>query len=653
MILILMAVVALSSGEDMINSDENLVSNATAKSIPIPEPVDVSHGFKLADSDASTVRGPRIEIDHDGVPIVHGVVMPDDPNDKQIWRNARVLNNKLIENKNNAPAAAVAAEDARHGEEGSMFVYRPQMGRILDSENTRDFKPSQSDPSLTQSLPYPAYYYQRYYQDKESQEPQLADTLAVESQTPQVASVDAAAVTTSTDDAPSDVVIGDVSDSELDDSSAVTAATLDDTDGRGFNLKKKNTGFNKKTPGSSYGSGIGRPISPVTYYVQPEEAKSIHDDRSPYDYEPAQQTPQYYTNDAYIAAQQQPTDFQYYTQQQQQEQKQQITPERSGYYQQNGYLSSGNVVPAPNDAFIIRDQTYHNGGQSFSVPVPVPKDQHQYIQQQYPYQYQYGYQQQPASGQQNYYYQQQRPQQPSVQPLDFLSLKFKEQVQKAKDKYHEMTDPVVDPLMEAGQKISTNLGLPERVHKINEKVATPSVLVPLAMAAGGVLALGGLSTAIALHHDNRTQTTLKSLGLKTSPLAERITTLLEKNKPSEIIKVKRSVDEVYDEDKENLLDRVLSSLNGPQKAFLAQLQQTGFDQWQRTSCAKRIFCDVMVQQNDDTVAFMEKRMGTFLTLLDSGMAQNLQALTDDVMDGIRRRNCQAFACAKQSETDQQ
>jgi len=35
------------------------------------------------------------------------------------------------------------------------------------------------------------------------------------------------------------------------------------------------------------------------------------------------------------------------------------------------------------------------------------------------------------------------------------------------------------------------------------------------------------------------------------------------------------------------------------------------------------------------------------------MAQNLQALTDDVMDGIRRRNCQAFACAKQSEADQQ
>ena len=32
------------------------------------------------------------------------------------------------------------------------------------------------------------------------------------------------------------------------------------------------------------------------------------------------------------------------------------------------------------------------------------------------------------------------------------------------------------------------------------------------------------------------------------------------------------------------------------------------------------------------------------------MAQNLQALTDDVMDGIRRRNCAAFVCANQSGT---
>lgn len=610
---VLMAIaVAATNGQSAENAtvtdDENQVTNATAKEIPIPEPVNVSHGFKMEDG---AVRGPRIEMDFDGVPIVHGVVMPDDPTDTQIWRNARVLNNKLIEK----PAAAsstspVVAEEARHenDQDGGMFVYRPQMARILDGENTRDFKPSQSDPSLTSSLPYPSYYYQDYYRGKDDKQPQLPDTLAVESQSP-----------THSDDAASSqhVVISDVSDSELQDDSSsdvsATAATIDDTDGRGFNTKKKNTGFHKKTPGSSYSDNYYATGRPITYYVQSEEAKSIHDDRSPYDYEPAQQTPQYYANDAHTD--QQHTQYQYYNQQQpqqQQQQQKQSTPERSGYYQQNGYLSSGNVVPAPNDQFIIRDQTYHNGGgQAFSVPVPVPKDQ--YVQQQYPYQYQYAYQQ--PGGQQNYYYNQQQ-QQPSVQPFDFIGLKFKEQVQKAKDKFHDMTDPVVDPLMEAGQKISTNLGLPERVHKINEKVATPSVLVPLAMAAGGVLALGGLSTAIALGRDDRLKfnETLKSLGLRTSPLAERITTLLEKNKPSEIIKVKRSVDDYYDEEKENLLDRVLSSLNAPQKAFLGQLQQTGFDQWQRTSCAKRIFCDVMVQQNDDTITFMEKRMGTFLTL---------------------------------------
>ena len=55
--------------------------------------------------------------------------------------------------------------------------------------------------------------------------------------------------------------------------------------------------------------------------------------------------------------------------------------------------------------------------------------------------------------------------------------------------------------MEAGQKISDNLGLPERVNKINEKVATPSVLVPAAFLGGAALAIGTLTGAYALNRN--------------------------------------------------------------------------------------------------------------------------------------------------------
>ena len=580
-LLMISALLFVAGASETANATKE--DQVAAKSIPLPEPVNVSHGVGVSQGG----EVPRVEIDHDGIPVIHGVVMPDDPSDKTVWRNARVLNNKLQGRKE------------LHQTGSDLFIYRPQENpRILSSEDQEQqqgsadgsFRPSQVDSAAS---PYPAFYYQDYYQDKSTQEPQqLPDTVAIET---------------------SDDTAQEGQDEA--DAAAQQAAPADaQTDGRGFkiNNKYKKTGLIKQTPGSTIGSGYARPIS---YYVQPDEAKAIHDDRSPYDYEPAQQQAgtSYYTND-YSASKQD----QYPTYQQQQ---QQVAPQRQGLlFQQNGILAGSSVVPAPADSFVIRDQTYNAGGQSFSVPIPVPKDQYFQQQQQPQYgpytqypQYQYQYDPQQYAGQQQHQFA--RPQ--FQQPLDFLSTKFKEQVQKAKDMIHDMTDPVVDPLMEAGQKISTNLGLPERVHKINEKVATPSVLVPLAMAGGAALALGGLGTAIALSNSNSTDAAFKKLGLKNSQLADRLSTFK--------IKVKRSADgevdepaagrsDEYDDEKENLLDRVMSSLNGPQRIFLAQLQRTGFDQWQKTPCAKRIFCDVMVRQSDDAISLMEKRMSTFLTL---------------------------------------
>lgn len=37
-----------------------------------------------------------MQIDEDGIPVIQGVRVPDDPNDTKIWRNARVINGELV-----------------------------------------------------------------------------------------------------------------------------------------------------------------------------------------------------------------------------------------------------------------------------------------------------------------------------------------------------------------------------------------------------------------------------------------------------------------------------------------------------------------------------------------------------------------------------
>lgn len=588
--------------------EDNLISTTPASEakVALPEPVNISAGVGVDSSANGNV--PRVEIDTDGIPVVHGVVMPDDPSDKKVWRNARVLNNVLIERQQKS--ASIESGSQAIKEQADMFVYRPESPRALNDDDS--FKPSSVDSSaFSPSLPYPAFYYQRFYQDAQEAEKQLPDSLAVET--------DEAENTTD----------------KVDEESAIGS----DTDGRGFNIKtiKKNTGITKQRVGSTYGKEnpvTGRPI----YYVSAEEAKGIHDDRSPFNYEPAQQQANYYSGLESTQAPQQASnkqDVQYYLQQQQQlylQQQSADSPSRTGFFPQNS-LVPGQVVAAPADAFVIREQNYNNGaGQSFTVPIPVPKEQYnkqsyerQYLEQQaqlhYAQQAQLAQYQQSLGQVPHYLYVSQQnphkyaPQQPSQQPFEFFGTKIREQVQKARDKLHDFTDPVVDPLMEAGQKISTNLGLPDRVTKINEKVATPGVLVPLAMVGGAALALGGLATTIHLTNAESRNQTLKAIGLGNTKIADRLQTLM---------RAKRSIDsdeydvaapgDELDEGKQNVLDHVLSALNGPQKSFLAQLQRTGFDQWQKTPCAKRIFCDVMVQQNDDSIVLMEKRMSTFLSL---------------------------------------
>ncbi|XP_078038695.1 uncharacterized protein LOC144470956 [Augochlora pura] len=66
--------------------------------------------------------------------------------------------------------------------------------------------------------------------------------------------------------------------------------------------------------------------------------------------------------------------------------------------------------------------------------------------------------------------------------------------------------------------------------------------------------------------------------------------------------------------------------------------------WTNTPCAKRIFCDAMIQRDSDAVIMMEKKMAALLGLIQPGAAVQVSGHFQEVMDAVRRHDCSSFLC---------
>ncbi|XP_076171889.1 uncharacterized protein LOC143148933 isoform X2 [Ptiloglossa arizonensis] len=66
--------------------------------------------------------------------------------------------------------------------------------------------------------------------------------------------------------------------------------------------------------------------------------------------------------------------------------------------------------------------------------------------------------------------------------------------------------------------------------------------------------------------------------------------------------------------------------------------------WTNTPCAKRLFCDAMIQRGSDAVVIMEKKMAALLALIQPGAAVQVSSHFQQVMDAVRRHDCSNFLC---------
>ncbi|XP_026674235.1 uncharacterized protein LOC108630897 [Ceratina calcarata] len=85
------------------------------------------------------------------------------------------------------------------------------------------------------------------------------------------------------------------------------------------------------------------------------------------------------------------------------------------------------------------------------------------------------------------------------------------------------------------------------------------------------------------------------------------------------------------------------TLQNLENAEVAEVAHIDGD-WTNTPCAKRLFCDVMIQRGADAVVLMEKKMAALLGLIQPGAAVQVSSHFQQVMDAVRRHDCSSFLC---------
>ncbi|KAL9696451.1 hypothetical protein quinque_016030 [Culex quinquefasciatus] len=649
----------------------------TASPVNVPAPVVISSdAIYMKDNPfGGTKKKARAlqEIGSDGIPVVHGIRVPDDEDDKQkVWRNARVINGELVPyEKGHVPKRM----------EGTVDTY----GQLIFA------KPSSESSGRRRSIgPFTT-----------------ADNFPLDEHTKSLGPF------TVEDNLRSSVRVNDaeqmvkvptnIGPFSRADNGRVSNAKLIEYIKKINDQESRKHYFVARTPNKEIFAeqpkiqrrmlqNPGNPVYPVSkMYAVPGSQQELEDNRAPVlqyahpelGVQPAK----------FVPPESKPTPM---------ASKKVINVEFSKHNDHSPFA----IEPA-----MLGKEYYENQQQAIKYPLKNGpyEDLYQPVKIPATYPYTYGF------------IRRVKPERPFWVKI---SEKVKDGFQTGINTVQEFAKPVLDPLVEAGHKISKNLGFVKRPNEAKDKAdlvvapAANSVVFPaLGMLAGGAaLGLGAMAVGRFFDMDllrrSGEQLVMELDDLEHKRALESIdasqrdkyylfvpSTAITRMEPVESKqRSKRSVgafqldqednDIRYHNDKFDdqgdvieILDlkpaddrdddaiqsiddgelrnrRKRRSLGGlsyeqalqdvehdlPRPARLGFEQQLKQTNWKNPSCAKRTFCQVMVMAGHDDVVLMEKKMYTMLEMMHPTLGASLTNHLSEVTDAIRQQDCARFVC---------